>query len=56
MTKKKTINWDKLWKKFDKWQETEYNRRRCWACDAHDTVEWWEQQEKIMELVDKAIN
>ena len=54
--KKKTINWNKLWEKFDEWQEVESRKRQCLTCDSHDDPEWWEQQEKIMELVDKAIN
>ena len=55
--KKKTINWDKLWDKFGQWQETESQKRQCSTCGSHkNDPEWWEQQVKIMELVDKAIN
>jgi hypothetical protein len=55
--KKKIIDWSTLWWKFNEWQEVESQKRQCSKCNSHnDDPEWWEQQEKIMELVDKAIN
>jgi len=45
-----TINWRKVWRKFNKWFET------FKALDSFLCVDWIEQQEKIEELVNEQIN
>ncbi len=42
--KKKKLNWSKIWKEFDKW---------CTGAERYGGAEWKEQQEKIVELVEK---
>lgn len=52
-----TIDWKKIWDKYNDWFEDLDRRQKCNTCGhtARNDPEWEDQQEKIKQLIDEQV-